>query len=150
MPQPVQVAGLWRGDFRVTGGSGEPCVGAAFQSAVGISFPYTLTVQQSGEGLTATSTSPATGTTCQLAGTAGTSSIALKLTSCSSAAQPRFFSCVPDVFRESLVSALTVNGTIAGSSLSGTYAETHNVFVSGTSTGVGTATLTAQLALTKQ
>jgi hypothetical protein len=36
--QPVQAAGLWRGDLRVTGRIGEPCVGAAFQSAAGVSF----------------------------------------------------------------------------------------------------------------
>lgn len=60
-PQPVQAAGTWRGDLRVTSGTGEPCVGAAFQSAAGISFEYTLRVQQSGGQLTATSMSPATG-----------------------------------------------------------------------------------------
>jgi hypothetical protein len=149
-PPPVQAAGAWRGALRVTSGTGEPCVGAAFQSAAGVSFDYTLSVQQSGERLTATSTSPATGIVCQLAGTAGASSIVLNLTTCSNDAPPRFFSCVPDVFRDARPSALTLNANITGNSLSGTYAETYTVVVSGTTTNLGTATLNAQLTLNRQ
>ena len=149
-PQPVQAAGAWRGDLRVTSGTGEPCVGAAFHSAAGISFEYTLKIEQSGETLTATSSSPATGIVCQLTGRAGTSSIVLHLTTCSNASPPRFFSCAPDVFREARPSALTLNANIAGNALAGTYAETYDVSVYGTTTSVGTATLNAQLTLNKQ
>jgi hypothetical protein len=149
-PQPVQAAGMWAGDLRVTSGTGEPCVAAAFQSAAGVSFPYTLQVEQSGELLTATSRSPATGIVCQLTGTAGTSSITLKLTTCPDFPPARFFSCVPDVFRDARPSALTVNANIAGNALSGTYAETYDVAVYGTTATIGTATLNAQLTLNRK
>src|SRR5688572_13913329 len=80
--QPVQAAGVWRGGMRVTSGSGEPCVASAFHSAAGVSFDYELTVRQTGDRLTATSTSVATGITCQMAGTAGASSFTLSMSSC--------------------------------------------------------------------
>jgi hypothetical protein len=148
-PPTVQAAGVWRGALRVTSGSGEPCVGAAFQSAAGVSFDYTLSVQQTGEQLTATSASPATGIICQLTGTAGTSSIVLNLTTCSNASPPRFFNCAGNVFRDARPSALTVTANISGNSLSGSYAETYDVFDSGTTTNLGTATQNAQLALNR-
>lgn len=117
--QPVEAAGTWRGDLRVTSGTGEPCVGAAFQSAAGVSFEYTLTVQQSGDQLTGTSMSPATGIVCQLTGTAALSSIVLNLTTCSNASMPRFFSCAGNIFRDARPSALTINASVIGNSLSG-------------------------------
>ena len=147
-PQPVQAAGLWRGNLRVTSGTGEPCVAAALQSAAGVSFDYTLRVQQSGASLTATSTSVATGITCQLTGTAGASSIVVNLITCN-APQPAFFSCVGNIFRDARPSALTVTLDVAGNSASGSYVETFDVLVSGTSTNVGTATQTAQLTLNR-
>jgi hypothetical protein len=147
-PQPVQAAGVWRGNLRVTSGTGEPCVGAAFQSAAGVAFDYTLTVQQSGATLTGTSRSVATGIVCQLTGTAGTSGFVLTQSTCD-APEPRFFSC-DTIFRDARPSTLTVNADISGNLASGNYVETYNVFVSGTTTSLGTASLNAQLSLTRQ
>ena len=147
--QPIQVAGTWRGSLRVVSGTGEPCVGAAFQSAAGVSFDYALRIEQSADVLTGITTSPATGIECRLTGMAGTSSIVLNLTTCSNISPPRFFSCAPDVFRDARPSALAVNASIGGNSLSGTYSEAYDVFVSGTTSNVGTATLNAQLTLSK-
>ena len=149
-PQPVQAAGAWRGELRVIGGTGEPCVGAAFQSAAGVSFDYTLSAQQSGDQLTATSMSPATGIVCQLTGTAQSASIVLNLMTCSNTSPPRFFSCAGNIFRDARPSALTINATVIGKSLSGSYAETYDVFDYGTTTRLGTATSNAQLALSTQ
>ena len=149
-PQPVQAAGTWRGDLRVTSGTGEPCVGAAFQSAAGVSFEYTLRVEQSGQQLTATSMSPATGIVCQLTGTAESSTIVLNLTSCGNASQPRFFSCAGNIFRDARASALVINANVSGNSLSGSYAEAYDVFDYGTTTRLGTATSNAQLTLSRQ
>lgn len=148
-PQPVQAGGAWRGDLRVTSGTGEPCVGAAFQSAAGVSFDYTLRVQQSGDQLTATTTSPATGIACQLTGTAQSSSIVLTLTACSNASVPRFFSCSGNIFRDARPSALTINANVSGNSLSGSYAEAYDVFDYGTTTRLGFATSIAQLTLAR-
>ena len=147
---PVQAGGVWRGDLRVTGGSGEACVGAAFQSAAGVAFDYTLRVQQSGAQLTATSMSPATGIVCQLAGSASTSSISLTLTTCSNTSPPRFFSCAGNILRDARPSGLTVSAEVSGNSLAGSYAETYDVFDYGTSTKLGTATSQAQVILNKQ
>ena len=123
-------------------------MGAAFHSAAGVSFEYTLRVQQSGDQLTATSTSPATGIVCQLTGTAESSSIVLNLTTCD-ASQPRFFSCLGSIFRDARPSALTINANLTGNSLSGSYAETYDVFDYGTTTRLGTATSNAQLTLSR-
>ena len=122
---------------------------AAFQSAAGVSFDYTLRVQQSEASLTATSTSVATGIDCQLTGTAGASSIVLNLATCN-APQPAFFSCMGNIFRDARPSALTMNLDVVGNSASATYVETYDVFVYGTSTNLGTATQTAQLTLNRQ
>jgi hypothetical protein len=148
-PQPVRAAGVWRGALRVTSGTGEPCVGAAFQSAAGVSFDYTLRVQQSGDELTATSMSPATGIVCQLTGTADLSSIVLNVTTCD-ASSPRFFSCAGNIFRDARPGALTVTANISGNSLSGSYAEIYDVFDYGTTTKLGTATSNAQLTLSRE
>jgi hypothetical protein len=107
-------------------------------------------VQQSGEYLTATSMSPATGIVCQLAGTADRSSIVLNVTTCSNASPPRFFSCAGNILRDARPWALTVNANISGNSLSGSYAETYDVFDYGTTTKLGTATSNAQLTLSKE
>ena len=147
-PQPVQAAGVWKGNLRVTAGTGDACVGAAFQSAAGVSFDYTLTVQQSGANLTGTSRSVATGIVCQLTGTAGTSSFVLTQSTCD-ALEPRFFSC-DAALRDARPSALTVNAAVSGNAASGNYVETYSVFVSGTTTSLGTASLNGQLALTRQ
>jgi hypothetical protein len=125
-------------------------VGAAFHSAAGVAFEYTLRVQQIADRLTATSTSPATGIVCQLEGTAGATSIALNLTTCSNASTPRFFSCVGNIFRDARPSALTIDANVSGASLSATYAETYDVFDYGTTTKLDTATLNAQLSLSRQ
>ena len=117
-PPPVRAAGVWRGALRVTTGTGEPCVGAAFQSAAGVSFDYTLRVQQSGDQLTATSMSPATGIACQLTGTADLSSIVLNVTTCD-ASPARFFSCTGNILRDARPAALTISANIFGNSLSG-------------------------------
>lgn len=147
--QPVRAAGTWRGALRVTSGTGEPCVGAAFQTAAGISIEYTLAVRQSGDQLTATSMSPATGIVCQLTGIAQPSSIVLTLTTCDAPA-PRFFSCDGIAFRDARPSAVTINADVTGNSLSGSYAEAYDVFDYGTTTKLGIATLNAQLTLSSQ
>ena len=149
-PVFIAAAGIWRGDIRLTSGTGKPCVGAAFHSAAGITFDYTLRVKQSARQVTAASMSPATGIVCELTGTAGASSVALSLTSCADTLPPRFFNCEGNIFRDALPSGLTVNANISGNSLPGSYAETYDFFESGTSTKLGTATLNAQLTLSRQ
>ena len=145
--QSVQVGGVWRGSMRVTSGAGEACVASAFQSAAGMSFDYVLTVQQLGDRLTAASTSVATGITCQLSGSAGTSSFALSMSTCESG-PPRVFSCGGgNVFRDARPSGLTVTASVTGNSATATYVETYDVVVSGTTTSLGTASVNAQLTL---
>ena len=64
------------------------------------------------------------------------------------AGPPRFFSCEGgQVFRDARPSGLTVNAIPQGNSATGTYVETYDVVVSGSTTNLGTASLNAQLTL---
>lgn len=147
--QSLDAAGVWRGSLRVTSGTGEACVASAFQSAAGVAFDYTLTVRQTGQQLMGTSTSVATGITCQLSGTAGTSSFTMNMSSCESG-PPRFFSCDGGtVSRDARPSGLMVSATVTGNSATATYVETYDVSVSGTTTSLGPASVNAQLTLSR-
>jgi hypothetical protein len=52
--------------------------------------------------------------------------------------------------RDVRIQLFALNGTVAGNSFSGTTSATFNVFVAGTSTEVGTVTVSDSLSLTRQ
>ena len=80
-PSVVQVSGTWNGTATSRGWSGGECVGTTLQAGGPLAQPFSLSITQSGSDLTASTTSPVTGT-CSYTGTAASSSITLNLTSC--------------------------------------------------------------------
>lgn len=135
-PTIVQAGGLWNATATLASVTGGECVGALYTPSIGTSARYTFAVTQTGSNLTATSTSLDDGTTCQFTGTAGTNTISLNGTSCS-AAILKGFRCSNGAVRDTQVTNLAVFATINGNAASGSYAQTSNVYVGGTSTGVG-------------
>jgi hypothetical protein len=150
IPTFVNVAGLWTGRVTITSISGGECVGVTEQAlgAVGSSQTYTLQVTQAGSSLTAVATSNATGISTNFSGTAGTASIALNATS-STAALVFGIHCSNGQLRDTQLSVETIDATVSGNTGSGTSAETANVYIAGTQTGVGILITNASFAMNR-
>ena len=119
-PQIVQVAGLWG---------------------------YTATL--TGSSLEALVTSDSTGTSTRYAGTAGSSSVALTAV----AADVGSVTGIECPSGGGLVDLITlpdaINGTVSGSTITGTQAETSNVTVTGTGAAAGILTLNSSFVATE-
>lgn len=147
-PTVAQVAGVWTKTTTLTGLNGGDCLGATYQLLVGFSFQSTLAVTQSGSVLAATSTNQSTGTTCAFTGSAGASTIVLNVTSC----QAGFASgvrCTNGAVRDTQLVALGLTGSLNGNIVTGTQAESYNVFISGTPSGVGVLILTSAISMSR-
>jgi hypothetical protein len=126
-------------------------VGAAFAGAIGTTFVSTLAIQQTGATLSGTTTSVSSGSTCQVTGTAGETTFTLNtnIASCQISGLVGI-NCGGGFFRDLNLVTDSSTGTVTGSTASGTSAETHNVFVSGTNIGVGLLTLTSTFTAVRQ
>jgi hypothetical protein len=152
-PLIPQVAGLWQTVGRLSGASGGECVGSLFQASIGTPFSSTIAVSQSGSVLNATATSQSTGTSCTLAGTiGGNGAFVLNTTSCQ-AGSLYGVQCQNGSRRDVILLASAVNGmtsTLTNStSASGTEADTYNVYVAGTTAGVGVLVLNSTFTMTR-
>lgn len=137
-PTTVQVAGVWSVTETITSMSGGECFAAVFQSLVGTVSRGTMQVSQSGASLTATFTYDSSGASCSYQGTAGASSIALNLVSCT-ASDILGATCPNSTARRDLrVQTGGINATVNGNTATGTSAETYNVLVANTGSAVGT------------
>lgn len=148
-PSIAQVGGLWRGTVTLTSVTGGECVGTALQAFVGTSFDYTLSITQAGSSLTATSTDLSDGTTCSWSGTAGANSLVLNATRCD-AAVVIGIQCGNGALRDVQLTASVISVNVSGSSITGTYSDTANVFISGTGTGVGILNTSARINAARQ
>jgi len=136
----AQVAGVWGLTTTVTSVSGGECFAGLFQQLVGTRATGTIQIQQSGAGLTATTTDDESGSSCTYSGTAGSNSIAVNTTSCT-ASDVIGVSCPNGSgLRNIRLQTGGVNATMSGNTLTGTAAETYNVTTAG-GTGVGTLTV---------
>ena len=147
-PSVVQVGGLWNASVTLTSATGGECVGALYASSIGGVTGYSLSISQTGSSLTATSTSRSDGSTIQYTGTAGRNTITLNATN-GSAFRLIGIRCSNGAIRDSAVQTLAVFATISGNSATGTYAQSSNVYTSGTTTGVGTLALNASFLMTR-
>jgi hypothetical protein len=99
--------------------------------------------------LNVTITDPDRGYNCVYTGTTATSAIQLTATSCSafdSIGAP----CATGALRDLRRQTSRINATVSGTTMTGTEANTTSVNVSGTTTLVGTLTITSDFAVTKQ
>ena len=149
-PQIVQVAGLWGYTATLTGSTGGGCLSEFFQSQIGATYTGTVQVTQQGSSLEALVTNDSTGTSTRYAGTAGSSSVALTAV----AADVGSVTGIECPSGGGLVDLITVsdaiNGTVSGSTITGTQAETSNVTVTGTGAAAGILTLNSSFVATRR
>lgn len=153
-PQPppiAQVGGVWRGTQTLTGASGGDCLGATFAAlGIGLTTPMTVAVTQSGASLSGTVTGDNTGLACTFTGTAGQNAISINFTACSAGSYISNLSCLSGARRDMQLVASSANGTVNGSVMTGTSADTYNTFVTGFGTSAGVMTIQSTFSITKQ
>jgi hypothetical protein len=131
-PSIAQVGGVWTGLASQSSVSGGQCSDVFVNGA---ESSYTLSITQTGSTLAATSTSQLTGIHCSYTGTAGSNTVALNATSCSTSAYQVTCNGTP---RDIFLVALSITATISGNAMIGTAGETWNVFPRGNTTnGLG-------------
>lgn len=147
-PPIVQVAGVWTATMRLTGVGGGECVGDVLAGFIGDTERYTAAITQAGASLTATVSSQETGLSCSHTGTAGSTTISLNATSCQ-AAVILGLRCRNGALRDLTLVGQSLTGTVAGNTMTGTWAETWNVYRAGTFSGVGVLTLNGTFTATR-
>lgn len=135
-PSIAQVAGVWSYTSTQTSISGGECVGQLLSSSIGSVDRGTFSVTQTGSSLTGTSRSASSGLSCMWTGTAGSSSMALSWSTCDAAVFTGIH-CANGALRDMRLVASSISATVLGNTANGTGAETYNISVSGTSSGVG-------------
>ena len=131
------MAGIWDLEETTTSITGGECFASLFQSVVGSTARSVLQITQGGTSLTVRATDSSTGASCDYTGTASAAAFALNVTSCT-ASDLIGAVCPNGARRDIKLQTGGYNGSVNGTTASGTGAETFNVFVSGTSTPVGT------------
>jgi hypothetical protein len=145
----AQVGGVWDITETITGVTGGECFSGAFQATVGNTGRGTLQITQNGASLSIRATDLSTGASCDHTGTAGATSIATNVVSCT-ASDALGATCPNGARRDIRLVTGGYNGTVSGSSANGTGAQTYNIVVSGTGTGVGTLTITSRFTATRR
>jgi hypothetical protein len=143
----AQAGGVWTGvnlNMSVNGGE---CVGVALAAMADGRTAFTLDVTQSGSALTAISTAPVSGLPTNYSGTAGVGTISL--TAAPEVEWVRGFSCSNGLRRDVQSVSDTINMTVSDNTGTVTAAQTYNVFVAGTTTGVGTMTITSSFSVVR-
>lgn len=146
----AQVGGTWGYTARLTSVSGGECVGADLQGAVGLTDTGTLVITQTGTALTATQTIDTVQGACTYSGTARSGGFSLNLTRCDGGSFLYGFPCSNGARRDVEFATNPIDGTLSGTMLSGTSTETYNVYSAGTTTRVGTLTLTGTFTATRR
>jgi hypothetical protein len=147
-PTIVNVGGVWTGTSRITGVTGGECIGAILQGQVGSTSASTLQVTQNGSSLTVRATDPASGAFTDYSGTAGRDTVTLNGTY-SSIGLLLDVVCPNGAHRDVRWQVGTITATVNGNSASGTSADTYNVYVAGTQTGVGILIITSSFTMTR-
>jgi hypothetical protein len=146
----TQVAGLWTFAETYASATGGECFAANFQTLVGQTGTGTVQMSQSGASLTARATDDVTGGSCDYTGTAGANTLALNVVSCT-ASDVLGATCPNGARRDLKLLTGGYNATLTSNTrATGTGAQTYNIFVAGTSTPVGTVSVTTQLTATRR
>ena len=148
-PQIVQVAGVWGYTVTLTGVTGGGCLGAALIPLIGTTSTGTMQVTQQGSSLEAIATLDSDGTATRYTGTAGSSSIALNAVFWDVGSITGLF-CLSGEGRDIHLVSEGINGTVNGSTVTGTVAVTANVVESGTGNAAGILTLNSSFVATRR
>jgi len=146
-PTPIvaQAGGVWTGVDQSMAIAGGECVGEALAMWVNRDAAYSLEVKQSGGDLTAVSESWLWGIPTYYSGTAGSGSISLSVSA--SDWWVRGYSCLEGGQRDVQRVSDTISMTVSDNAGTVTAAQTYNVFIAGTTKGVGTMTITSSFSV---
>lgn len=144
-PNIASANGTWSGNVQQTSASGGPECLLVFLGQNGSTDQDALQISQTNTALTATQTSINTGSTCQMTGTAATSSITLSATACA----PTMVTGVCNGnARDIYLSTRTLTANITGNLLNGTITDHWNVYASGdTATLLGVVVVTSSVVM---
>lgn len=138
-----RVSGAWIGNSTLTSVSGGECVGTTLAGAIGSRDIFSARIQQTDSDLAASLTYQGNLTSCVYKGSTSNQAISLTLASCPDGKVERFVCSNGDVRRleivDSRVSAQNDNRTGTG-----TDTTTLNVYMPGSTTPLGTVTVTSQ------
>ena len=143
----VDVAGVWTYTSTLSNVSGGECVGAALATILGTTDSGTMSVNQAGATLSATTRSNSSGSSCTYQGTAGRSTIALSWLTCD-AANLTGFRCANGAIRNVSLVTDSINATVTGNRATGTNGSSYNVTTT-LGAGVGVMTITANFTATR-
>jgi hypothetical protein len=137
-PPVPQISGNWLGEETVASLDGGECLGPPLRKdLVGFPGQFSGSFMQNGSSVTATLDIDHTGAVCSYSGTINGSSLTLDMTGCTPTSGMAV-SCPEGGSRNLLLLSEHVTAVIAGDSISGTFAETDNILISGSTTSVGT------------
>lgn len=145
----AQVAGVWRGTFTQASVSGGECLGPIFLAGNGSVAQVSVAFQQSASTISAIATATASGSTISMGGSVGQSAVTMNWTACSSCAISGI-RCSSTIARDIRMQTASFNGTVTGSTMTGTETETYNVTAAGTTAAVAIMTISNNVALTRQ
>src|SRR5262249_49988862 len=129
-PSVAQVGGTWRGTATLLSVSGGESLGPGFTSGVGQAYELVLDLTQKGATLNQTSGD------CFFTGSIANNTVSLQLSSGACMDTRRIICATGDVRDIRLMSSTTI-GVVTGRSMSGTYTDSTNVLLPGTSTVAG-------------
>jgi hypothetical protein len=143
------VAGAWLGNSTLATVSGGECVGSLLQSAPGGRDVFLTALKQTGSSLDATVTSQGNGTICAYAGSSAGGAVTLSLSTCQASRVPSV-RCANGAVRDlQLVGGtLTANVNVAVGTGTGTDMTSWSVLSPGSTSPVGTLTLSANFTWT--
>jgi hypothetical protein len=137
-PAVQQISGEWLGEETVASLDGGECLASALEKdLVGLPGQFTGSFVQTGVNVTATLDLDHTGAVCSYSGTIDGNSLALDMTGCV-ATNGTPISCPAGGARDLRLLAEHVTAVIADDRISGTFAETDDILISGSTTSVGT------------
>jgi hypothetical protein len=137
-PPVPEISGDWLGEETVTDLSGGECLQSDLQKAlVGLPSQFGGSITQAGSRVTATLDIDHTGAVCNYSGTIDGSSLTLDMTGCTPS-HATALSCPAGGARGLSLLMEHITAVIAGDRISGTFAESDNILVSGSTTSVGT------------
>jgi hypothetical protein len=137
-PAVPQISGDWLGEETVATLDGGECLASDLKKdLVGFPGQFTGSFQQTGSSVTATLDIDHTGAVCNYSGTIDGSSLSMDMTGCTST-HGGSVSCSTGGTRDLLLLREHVTAVIADGRISGAFAESDNILISGSATSVGT------------
>lgn len=146
----AQIGGVWRGTATTSSVVGGECLASTFASTVGGTSQISTAFTQTGSSVSATLTVTSSGSNLTYSGTVGQSAISMTWSTCSACNLVSARCPTGTAQRDFKIQTGAFNGTVTGNTITGTESESYNVYVAGTSTTVGTMTISNAVTMTRQ